>query len=92
MIEVKYYNRNGKRARTAQYETAREAFQAMLAAGLEAIASPVGTSSGCYNWIPGKPHTLEGLKVKLAMCCNNPHLYSLRLEAAGMLAPTKVTV
>ncbi len=90
-ITLKTYNRNGSLRATAFYSTPKQAFDAMLAAGLEALAHPTGTTSGAYNYDPRKSgHTLEGFERKLACCCNSPAEYYRRMEDAGIVARVSI--
>ncbi len=83
-IEVKYYYWHGPFYQTVTYPTVVDAFNALIATGMNAIAHPEGTTSGAYDWRADQyRHTLEGFKAKMDMCCNDPAEYSRRLHEAG---------
>ena len=85
MIRVTFYFSSGAEQSSHDCATAEEAFERMERTGMEAIARPVNTTCGCYCWNPSKQgHTLEGLKSKLDMCCNDPAEYSRRLIESGI--------
>lgn len=79
-IEVKFYNFNDSLRSTETFDDSMAAFQALVKANLQALARPVDTTSGCYSWTPGKDHTFEGFRAKLACCCNSPMEYHDRVE------------
>lgn len=87
-IEVTYYNWNGSRFEQVIYDDAQAAFDALQAARRDAMAHPVGTTCGAYEWRGRQDgHTLEGFTRKMEMCCNDPAEYSERLIASGLCAP-----
>lgn len=80
-VEISYYHANGSSAYKAVYPDAQSAYEAMLAEDKEALAHPVGTTSGAYAYRPWQDgHSLEGFIAKLEMCCNDPVEYSERLN------------
>ena len=88
MIRVTFYFSSGREQSSHDCETVEEAFLRCQRTGMEALAYPVGTTSGCYNWDPGKEgHTLEGFREKLAMCSESCAEYEANLIRAGILKP-----
>ena len=87
MIRVTFYFTSGAMQSSHDCHTAEEAFERLQRTGMQAVAHPVGTTSGCYSWDPSKDHTLKGFEAKLAMCCNDAGEYSRRLIDAGICKP-----
>lgn len=79
-ITVTFYHKNGSKSHSCVYETAELAFEGCGQYNLDALAHPVNTTSGAYNWNPSKSHTLEGFRNKLSICCNSPQEYSDGLQ------------
>lgn len=68
-IRVKYYLPTGKLLAQCTYETCEAAFTDMIVRGRDALAYPVDTKDGVYNYRHSvEGHTLELFKEKMESC------------------------
>lgn len=86
-VRVTFYFTNGAMQSSHDCDSVEDAFERLQRTNMQAMAHPVGTTCGAYSWTPGKEHTLEGFRAKLALCCNDSAEYSNNLIRAGILRP-----
>jgi hypothetical protein len=65
MIRVTFYFSTGREQSAHDCDTIEDAYKRCQRMGMEAIAYPVGTTSGVYQWSPGAANTLEAFRAKM---------------------------